>query len=367
MSSLVLEELRSQLDTIDADLVKFLAQRMALSAAVGSAKTAAGTVEYADHAREAQILEKIQALGADQVPARLLERVYREIFAESLALQQPLRICYLGPAGTYSEQAARARFGQAATLLPQATIGDCFTAVAQEQAEHAIVPYENSTDGGIGETLDLLVSSSLTVIGETQLRIRQHLMVAPGTVRDAIRSLYYHPVSFAQCAKWLRANLLPLENMASCSSNAAAAQAAVAAGKGAAAIGPRAAAQLYELEIVAQDIEDNPRNVTRFLLLGRAPVAVSGTDKTSLLVGVRHQPGALYAMLQRFADAGLNMTRLESRPMPGGEIGQYLFFIDVEGHREQEPLAGLLEQLVADTSLLKVLGSYPAAAAAAAG
>lgn len=356
-----LAQLRTQLDAIDAKIVKLLGERMQLSSAVGDVKTTNGTAEFADHAREAQILTRLQELAGEQLPAKLIERIYREIFAESLARQQPQRISYLGPQGTFSEQAAQARFGSAAQLLPQATIADCFACVEQDKADYAIVPYENSTDGGIGETLDLLVTTQLLAVGETQLRIRQNLIIAPGTNRNEITSLFYHPVSFAQCAKWLRANLLPVEQLQSCGSNSTAVKLAAQAGKGAAAIGPAQAAKLYDLEISESGIEDNPRNVTRFLVIGRHAVAPAGTDKTSLLIGVRHEPGTLYAMLQKFAQAKVNMTRLESRPAPGGEIGQYLFFIDVDGHKDVEPLPQLLDELVSSTSLLKVLGSYPAA------
>lgn len=357
-----LASLRAQLDGIDGSIVGLLVKRMALVGEIGTAKVAAGSEVFVDHAREALVIRRAQEVAGTGLSATFVERIYREIMAEALSRQQRLRVGYLGPAGTFSQEAALARFGGAATLLPLSTISDCFAAVVAGHAEHAIVPYENSTEGSIGETIDQLAMARATVvIGETKLRVRQNLMAVAGTALDDVTRLYYHPQSYAQCINWLRGNLLPVKEMFPCSSNGTAAQRAAAAGQGAAALGPRAAAALNGLEVLKADVEDNLHNVTRFLTIGLNEVPPTGRDKTSLLIELKHETGSLYGVLKKFAVAGVNLTRLESRPLPGAEIGHYLFFVDLEGHRDEEPLRPVLAELVASTEMLKVLGSYPVA------
>ena len=360
MSKTDINKLRKKIDDIDAKIVKLIAERRKLSTDVGNAKNKANLTEFIDHAREAKLLKKIIKHGGKDAPKKLLERIYREILSDSVALQQPVKVSYLGPRGTYSEEVAQLRFGAAASFVPQMTIKDCFTSVEQEHSDYAIVPYENSIDGGIGETLNELVSTSLYAVGVSSLRIVQCLLSEPNTKQEDIVRLFYHPVSYSQCSQWLRTNLLPLKFMFPCASNGKAAEMALASGKGAATIGSRVAAKVHGLTILQEHIEDNSRNKTKFLILGRKPVAPSGKDVTSLTFSVRHKPGALMAVLNSFASKKLSLSRLESRPVQGGEIGQYMFFVDVDGHKDKKPLVDVISEISEHTETLKVLGSYPA-------
>lgn len=356
-----LEELRRRLDGIDDEIVRLLAERMSVSEKVGAVKAGEGREDPHEPAREAEVIRRLQGLAAGGLPDDFVDRVYREVFAESLRRQRPLRISYLGPAGTFSHEASLRHFGGAAVHSGEASIEACLEAVEGRRADCAIVPYENSTEGGVGETLDLLADTSLHACGEAQLRICQNLLGRPGQEVGGVTEVFSHPQSLAQCRRWLDANL-PGRERTGCASNSAAAERAAKAGEGAAAVGPAGAAELYGLAVLAADIEDSPHNVTRFLVLGRDEVPPTGSDKTTMTVTVRHRPGALHAVLKLFADAGVNLSRLESRPIPGEELGRYRFFVDCEGHRDADPMPRLLDDLAGETASLKVIGSYPSTA-----
>lgn len=357
-----LKKLRGRLDAIDDEIVRLLLERMSISGEVGKAKAGDSDREdFLEPAREAEVIRRLQGVAGEGLPEAFIDRLYREIMAESLRRQRPLQVSYLGPAGTFSHEASMSHFGGAAVHSGEAGIQACLEAVEGRRSDRAIVPYENSTEGGVGETLDLLAETSLIACGEAQLRICQNLLGAPGQSIDDIAEVHSHPQSFAQCRRWLDANLRGKEQI-SCASNSSAAEHAAKAGSNVAAIGPAGAAKLYGLEVLASDIEDSPHNVTRFLVLGRKPVPPTGNDKTTMTITLRDRPGALFGVLKLFADAGLNLSRLESRPMPGAEIGNYRFFIDVLGHRDEEPMASMLDELARETANLKVVGSYPRSA-----
>ena len=355
---------RQEIDELDARIVAAISQRLEIAGQIGQLKSAAAasdSVDAADFAREEQVIRTALASAGEQAAG--IEPVMRSIIGLCMSRQRPLRVAYLGPPGTFSNEAARARFGCGAELIAAASMAGCLKMVEADAADYALVPFENSTDGGVGEAMDEIVAGSLVASAETYLRIRQCLLAASGVELAGIKRLYSHPQSFAQCRRWLDANLGDCSRVA-CDSNAAAAEKAAADGPVAAAIGPAGAADGRGLQVLVASIEDNPRNITRFLVMGRKQARPSGADCTSVMFAVRHRPGALLEMLRIIADAKINMTKLESRPIPGGSMGQgqYLFFVDLDGHRDQQPLAGVLDQLQKEAAQFRLIGSYPRAA-----
>ena len=349
---------------MDARIVAAICQRLQIAGEIGRIKSEAkapAAADAADFAREEQVIRSaLAAASGAAAAAPAIGPVMREIVGLCMAQQRPLQVAYLGPAGTFSNEAARARFGSSAELLPATSLAGCLKMVEAEAADYALIPFENSIEGGVGEAMDEIASTGLIASAETCLRVRQCLLAAAGTKIDGIRSLYSHPQSFGQCRRWLDANLGGCSRVA-CASNAEAAEQAAAAGPAAAAIGPAAAAAGRNLQVLASAIEDNSRNITRFLVMGRKQARPSGDDRTSVIFAVRHRPGALLEMLRIIAEARVNMTKLQSRPMPGGSMGQgqYLFFVDMDGHHEQPPLAAMLPCLQREAAMFKLIGSYP--------
>jgi chorismate mutase/prephenate dehydratase len=274
-----------------------------------------------------------------------------------LAQQNPLKIAYLGPEGTFSQSAVQKHFGHSVIALPMASIEEVFGEVENGNADFGVVPVENSTEGSVHHTLDMFLTTPLKICGEIELRIHQNLLARSSDLAQ-IERVYSHPQSLAQCRGWLRRNLPKAERIP-VSSNAEAARRARNADD-AAAIAGQQAAQVYGLRVLAQNIEDRPDNSTRFLVLGRELFPPSGHDKTSLLLAVKDQPGALYGLLTPLAKYGISMTRIESRPARGARW-EYVFFIDVEGHVTDPKLAAALAELGPLAAQLQVLGSYPAA------
>ena len=356
-----LQEQRRRIDELDERIVAAVCERLQIAQRIGRIKTDAESPDAADFAREEQVIRAaLQRVSAADATVPVIARIMRAIVGECMAQQRALRVSFLGPQGTFSNEAARARFGSGAELIPVASLSGCLKMVESGSADYALIPFENSTEGGVGAAMDEIVSTPLTASAETYLRIRQCLLAAPGAGPEDIRRLYSHPQSFAQCRRWLDENLSACSHVA-CDSNAEAAEAAAAAGSQAAAIGPAGAAAGRELAVLAEAIEDNPCNITRFLVMGKRQTRPSGDDCTSVIFAVRHRPGALLEMLRIIANARINMTKLESRPMSGGSIGQgqYLFFVDLDGHRSQPPLAEVLERLQREAALFKLIGSYP--------
>jgi chorismate mutase/prephenate dehydratase len=355
-----IERIRGKIDEIDVNILKLLEKRIKLSKQLGAIKKKAGTPIH-DRARERQILLNVikQASQAGISPSEV-ESIFREIIAACRRAQgEQFSVAYLGPRGTFCEQAARAFFKNVnVSLVECLSIADVFRAVSVGETNYGVVPVENSTEGSVDITLDLLFESSLRICGEIEQQIRHSLIVKSGTRRDEIKTVLSHPQAIAQCRKFLTENL-PRAKVREVSSTAAAIKMAKRM-KNAAAIGPELAAKIYGMDVEANGIEDNPKNFTRFLVLSQRDAEPSGNDKTSIIFSVKHIPGALYSALEAFAKRQINLTKIESRPNRQ-KPWEYMFFCDFEGHRSEKRCQEALEDLKTKCVLLKMLGSYPKA------
>ena len=349
-----LQKIRERIDAIDDELLKLISERARLAQDVGRLKQ--GKHIYRPE-REAQVLRRIKEVNPGPLSGESAARLFREIMSACLALEQPLTVAYLGPRGTFSQAAAIKHFGHAAQTIDSTTIDDVFRKVEAGRADYAIVPVENSTDGAIGRTLDLLLNTALKICGETVVRVHQCLL-RKGDSQGAIKQIYSHPQSLAQCHEWLNQNHPGVPRLP-VSSNAEAARLA-AEDASIAAIAGETAGEIYGLTVLAQNIEDEPNNTTRFLVLGNHDAIPSGQDKTSLAMSTPNRPGAMHALLGPFARNGVSMTKFESRPS-GTALWDYVFYVDVEGHYRDAAVAKSLEELKNIAPLLKVLGSYPVA------
>ena len=353
-----LQEVRAQIDGIDRQIQELITQRATWASKVRAAKgEMKAAVEYYRPERESQILRRVLDRNQGPLSNEVLLRLFREIMSACLAQQEPLKVGFLGPEGTFSQQALHKHFGHSARSLPLASIEEVFQEIESGNADFGVVPVENSGQGTIQSTLDMFLTSKLKICGEVELRVHQHLLSRTGRLED-IERVYSHPQSLAQCKAWLRANLPHAEKIA-VSSNAEAARRARIADD-AAAIAGETAGHVYGLKVLAGPIEDRQDNTTRFLVIGREFFSPSGHDRTSLLVFVRDQPGALYNVLSPFAKHGVSMNRIESRPAHSGRW-QYVFFIDVSGHVEDDNVAMAMSELGEYASDVVVLGSYPVA------
>ncbi|MXS83582.1 prephenate dehydratase [Nitrosomonas oligotropha] len=352
-----LKQLRDQIDAIDNELLQLVSKRAGLAQQVGKIKKS-GIVYRPE--REAQILARMQEQNPGPVSNEHIKHLFTEIMSLCRALEKPMSVAYLGPNGTFSEEAALKRFGSSISEVACDSIDDVFRTVESEAAHYGVVPVENSSEGAVGRTMDLLLQTPLTICGEIQLPVHQFLM-AQQTDLTRINKIYSHPQSLAQCHHWLTTNLPHLSHSAliHAASNADAARQA-AADNQAAAIASQRAAELFGLSICAENIEDDPKNTTRFLVIGRQIVAPSGKDRTSLIVSTNNRSGAIYTLLEPLAQYSVSMSRLESRPSRTG-LWQYVFFIDLEGHQQDDNVAAALAELRHKAAFLKILGSYPAA------
>lgn len=349
-----LAQIRRKIDALDERLVGLLSARAKLAQRVGRLKN--GALVYRSE-REAQVLRRVGELNRGPLTGDMLRRVYSEIMSACRALEDMIAVSYLGPPGTFSQEAAFKHFGSSIDARSCASIDDVFKGVESGATGFGVVPVENSTEGAIGRTLDLLLSTPAKVCGEIMLPVRQCLM-SKSKNRAAIRKVYSHTQSLAQCQHWLTRHLSQAERIAVVSNAEAARLASREAGT--AAIGSKTAALLYKLNVLARNIEDEARNTTRFLVIAREDSAPSGRDKTSLILSTRNVPGAVHELLTPLAANGVSMTRLESRPARTG-LWEYVFYIDVEGHARDEHVAASLAQLERKASFVKNLGSYPAA------
>lgn len=345
--------LRGRIDAIDDEVLRLLNERARLAQDIGHLKN--GIVYKPE--REAQVVRRMQDGNPGPLPAESVSVLYKEIMSACRALEQPLTIAYLGPVGTFSEAAAIKHFGHAAIGLPCASIDDAFRAVERGEAHYGVTPVENSTEGAVNRTLDLLLPSPLHICGEIMLRVRQHLM-RRGDDLDGIEVVYSHAQSLGQCHEWLN-RMLPGVRTIRVTSNGEAARMA-AENPAAAAIAGELAAERYGLDIVARDIEDEPNNTTRFLVLGREQTAPSGRDKTSIALSARNRPGALLDLLAPLAEHDIGLTKLESRPARNG-AWEYVFYMDIEGHRAEAGIQAALKQIEEHCSFIKILGAYPVA------
>lgn len=370
-----LDDLRERIDAIDLEIQALLNERAGHALNVAKVKkmtaaeeaTQAGSdaskaggpliVSFYRPEREAQILKKIASRNQGPMRDVHVQRIFREIISASLSLEEQLKIAYLGPEGTYSEEATFKHFGRSVTGVPFAGIADIFAAVEADAVRYGVVPVENSTEGTINHTLDLLMSTPLQICGEVLLRI-QHQLLSKSENVDNIDAVHAHPQSLAQCRGWLDEHL-PNAQRVSESSNAAAAEIAVE-NTSVAAIASQSAGLRYKLHTLASNIEDVKTNTTRFLVIGNQEIPPSGDDATSLLISAPHKPGGLRRMLKPMEDAGVSMTRIESRPGRTA-MWEYVFFIDVKGHKADTTLAPVLEKLRDEAVGLRVLGSYPRA------
>jgi chorismate mutase/prephenate dehydratase len=350
-----LKQIRERIDALDKRLVSLLSGRARLAQRIGRLKEGAA---YRPE-REAQVLRGILAENRGPLPHAALARLFAEIMSACRALEDSMTAAYLGPQGTFSQEAAVKHFGGLTTLVPCGSIDEVFRQVETGAAGYGVVPVENSTEGAIGRTLDLLLSTPARICGEVMLPIRQCLMSRSGRP-DGIRKVYSHAQSFSQCQQWLARNL-PRALRVAVVSNAEAARLA-ARERGAAAIGPRTAAALYGLKLLVRNIEDEGKNTTRFLIIAEHDAAPSGRDKTSLVMSTRNVPGAMHDLLAPLAVNQVSMTRLESRPSRTG-LWEYVFYVDIEGHQQDPNVARAFAELKQKASFLKILGSYPAAVA----
>jgi len=360
-----LNQLRDDIDSIDASICKLISDRARCAQTVADVKKSSLSAEQAKDVvyyrpeREAQVLRKAMEMNDGPLDDEEMARLFREIMSACLALEKPIEVAYLGPEGTFTQQAALKHFGHSAVAKPFSAIDEVFREVEAGAVNYGVVPVENSTEGVVNHTLDNFMGSNLFICGEVELRIHQHMLVSDVTKTDSISRIYSHSQSLAQCRKWLDAHYPNAERIA-VSSNADAAK-RLKGEWNAAAIAGQMAADLYDLNVHAHKIEDQPDNSTRFLIIGSQEVPASGKDKTSIVVAMRNEPGALHDLLQPFYSNGIDLTRVETRPAASG-TWNYVFFIDFAGHKNDELVSKALAEVGAKASDLRVLGSYPQAA-----
>lgn len=350
--------LRKRIDRIDEQLLRLLNRRAALAVEIAARKAATNALVYAP-GREKLVLERLVRANRGPLRAGDVRAIFTDVISASRGLEQELRVAYFGPEGTYTHLAARRQFGDAASYVPVATIADVFREVEAKHAQIGVVPVENSSEGMVAHTLDLLVGSELHICAEIALPVRHCLLVRPGTRARAVQEICAHPQAIAQCRRWLAAHLpgVPITEEAS---NARAAQRARRE-RGVAAIAAAEAAALYGLHALAEGIQDEAGNVTRFLVLREADAdRPSGDDKTSIVVSVRDEVGVLTRLLQPFARHGIDLIKIESRPLRE-RPWEYYFFLDLKGHRRQRKVAQALAAVARRALSVRILGSYPTA------
>ena len=349
-----IEDIRAEIDKLDARIVDLLGKRARLAFQIGRLKLKE-SLNFYDSKREQDILERVAGLNNGTFPEKSLVSIFQEIFFACRSVQQKETVAYLGPRGTFSYLAALKYFGKEHRFHPAMSIEEVFTEVARDRCQYGIVPIENSTEGTVNLTLDALYKYDLRICGEVYQEVQLDLVNQSGQIAD-IKVIYSHPQPLAQCRQWLRDNMpsIPLKEV---SSTAAAAQQA-AEDRDAAAIAPDIAARLYKLQTAARRIEDYVGNTTRFVVLSRQSMPPSGRDKTSVLFGVSDRPGSLVEILRVLSERNINMSKIESRPKKG-EPWQYLFFVDLGGHYSDEPVQKAMEKMSRECSYFKWLGSYP--------
>jgi len=353
-----LDEVRQQIDSLDAQIQDLISARARLAQAVRESKgELEHAVDYYRPEREAQVLRAVVARNQGPISDAEMLRLFREIMSVCLAQQEPLKIAYLGPEGTFTQQAVNQHFGHSVQALGVTGIDDVFSQVESSDADFGVVPVENSNQGIVSHTLDRFVDSNLKICGEIEMAIHHNLLSQAKSLAQ-IERIYSHQQSLSQCKHWIRQHLPEAECIA-VSSNAEAAR-RVRHSPDAAAISSQSAAEIYGVPVLFARIEDRPDNATRFLVIGRQLLTPSGDDKTTLLLAGDEGPGALHALLTPLARHSLNMSRIESRPARAGRWS-YVFFIDVDGHAETEPLKTALAEMQKQASLTRVLGSYPKA------
>jgi chorismate mutase/prephenate dehydratase len=353
-----LGDVRKEIDHLDEQIQQLISERARLAFRVRETKEdSKGAVDYFRPEREAQVLRAVLERNQGPLSDSEMLRLFREIMSACLAQQEPLKVAYLGPEGTFTQQAVNRHFGHSVHAMSVSGIDEVFDQVHSGDADFGVVPVENSTQGIVSHTLDMFLMSDLKICGEVELRIHQNLLTLARSLNQ-IERVYSHEQSLSQCKGWLRDNLPGVELIAVGSNSEAARR--VRNAPEAAAIAGRSAADVYGLPVLFADIEDEPDNTTRFLVIGRQIFSPSGQDKTSLLLTGHEGPGSLYALLKPFQEHGVNMTRIQSRPSRQGKWA-YAFFVDLEGHAEDENIKSALDDLEKVSKLSRVLGSYPRA------
>ena len=352
--ALTIEQLRSDIDSVDDRIVELLNQRSNLVIEVGKLKSGSNQAFHVP-GRERQIYERLLSLNPGPFPNDALRSIYREIISACLALESPMKVAFLGPKATFSHLATMQQFGLSAELVPMKSIPSVFEEVEKDKALYGVVPVENSTEGVISHTLDMFVESNLKITSEILLEVHHDLLSRTGRLED-IKKVYSHSQPIAQCRQWLEENLpgVPLVDVAS---TAVAAQ-IVSEDYTAAAIASELAASLYDLKVIRSRIEDQVNNFTRFLVISRNECERSGNDKTSVLFSVKDEPGILCRMLEPFAKRGINLSKIESRPYKK-KAWEYIFFLDLSGHFSDPDVAEALDELKGCCQFLKILGSFP--------
>jgi chorismate mutase/prephenate dehydratase len=347
--------LRKKIDELDEEIAELLNKRASFALRIGRAKSLEKEEVYVP-GRENQILQRVAARNRGPLSEQAIRSIYREILSASRSLEAPLTIAYLGPEASFTHMAARERFGSAASFAPFAAIPDVFYEVVQDRVSYGVVPVENSTEGAVGSTLDMLVESDAKICAEVSVPVHLSLLSRSGRL-DNVRRVISHPHALAQCRRWLAGHCAGVE-IGEAASTAEAAKIAVE-NPDIAAVASRLAGECYGLATIAANIEDHANNATRFLVLGRQASRPSGRDKTSIVFSVKDEVGILHRMLAPFARNRINLTKIESRPLKH-KRWEYLFFLDCEGHIESAPVARAVKKLEESCLFLKILGSYPA-------
>ncbi len=350
-----IKKLRCEIDEIDKDIQRLLNQRVDIAQKIARLKSDTDKQDFYRPEREAQILRTVIERNEGPLSDEAVAALFREIMAVTLAAEKPISIGYLGPEGTYSQAAAVKHFGKAAETMALSTVDEVFRAVEKGEANYGVVPVENSIEGVVTHTLDKFMDSPLKISGEVHVRIRHQLLSNTSTL-DEVEIIFAHSQSLAQCRGWIAAHL-PSAKLEPVNSNAEAARMAAQQG-GSAAIASSHAGEIYALDVLAGDIEDNPANTTRFLVIGRESPPISGDDKTSLIASSKNKPGALHRLLSPFSRHNISMTRIESRPSRQA-LWEYVFFIDIEGHQDDPNIRRALSELDNEAAFLKILGAYP--------
>lgn len=352
---MTLDEVRKKIDLLDGDLLSLLNERAELVHQIGEIKRKDGLQIYAPE-REEKLIQGLLKRNQGRLPEHSIRAIFREIMSAALALEDDIKIAYLGPEGTWTHQAAISKFGASVKYVPQANFRDVFDQVERGKADYGVVPIENSTEGAVNHTLDLFADSPLKICAQILLRIENNLLAA--IPREQIRTLASHPQVFGQCRNWIHRNF-PSAELVEVSSTAAAAGMAEAMGEeGVAALGGELLAELHGLEILESAIQDSATNTTRFLVIRKETCPPTGHDRTSIMFSVRDKPGSLYEALKPFNEFKINMSKIESRPSKRREW-EYFFFVDIVGHCKDEALVKALDELSEHCSFVKLLGSYP--------
>ncbi|MBN2654859.1 MAG: prephenate dehydratase [Nitrospirae bacterium] len=349
-----LAKIREQIDKVDQEIIKLLNKRAELAIDVAAIKRKAD-LKFHSPEREREVIEKVSSTNKGPFPNDALKFIFREIISASLSLEEPLRVAYLGPEGTFTHLAALRHFGSSAKCLPVQSIRSVFDAVESCKADYGLVPIENSNEGVVSYTLDMFMDNELKISAEVLLEVTHNLLSQSGELKK-VKKIYSHPQAVAQCKRWIETNL-PGVPVLEATSTARAAE-LTAKHADSAAIASELSARLYDLKFVEKRIEDNKHNMTRFLVISKEFPKKSRKDKTSIMFSLQHKPGSLYDALNPFEKSGINLTKIESRPSRR-KAWEYIFFVDLEGHIDDEKVRKAIEKVKKSCLFLKHLGSYP--------